>query len=73
MFDHFEYSVADIEATRRFYGPVCLAVVVRKIFFDEETKSAGFGPDGMVRLLLTGDHRAHKKPEPAPYRTALSR
>ena len=42
MFYHLEFSVADINATRRFYGPVCVAIGMREIFFDDSEKSAGF-------------------------------
>lgn len=53
MFDHVEFSVARIDAARRFYGPVCAAVGAREIFFDEEGRVVGFGSGDIVRLLLT--------------------
>ncbi len=53
MFDHLEFSVADINASRRFYKPICQAIGMREIFFDEGEKSVGFGHGGIVQLLLT--------------------
>ncbi len=53
MFDHVEFSVADIDAARRFYEPVCVAVGAREIFFDEAGRAAGFGTGDIVRFLLT--------------------
>jgi len=53
VFDHFEWSVASIEAARGFYTLVCRAIGADEIFFDEEDKSAGFGSADIVRLLLT--------------------
>lgn len=53
MFDHLEFSVADIDASRRFYGAIGEAIGMREIFFDEDEKSVGFGEGEIVRLLLT--------------------
>ena len=53
MFDHLEFSVANIEAARQFYRRICLAIGADEIFFDERDKSAGFGFDEIVQLLLT--------------------
>ena len=53
MFDHLEFSVADITAARRFYKPICHAVGIQEVFYDEGERSAGFGKDGIVRFLLT--------------------
>ena len=53
MFDHLEFSVTDIKAARQFYGPICIAIGGREIFFDEEGKSVGFGFGDIVQLLLT--------------------
>lgn len=53
MFDHLEFSVADIDASRRFYTQICRAIGMQEEFFDEGEKSAGFGHDGLVQLLLT--------------------
>lgn len=53
MFDHLEFSVADIDASRRFYKPICDAIGMREIFHDEGEKSVGFGHGEVVQLLLT--------------------
>ena len=53
MFDHLEFSVADINASRRFYRPICDAIGMREIFFDAGEKSVGFGRGEVVQLLLT--------------------
>ena len=53
MFDHLEFSVADITASRRFYKPICDAIGMREIFFDDGEKSVGFGKGEVVQLLLT--------------------
>jgi predicted lactoylglutathione lyase len=53
VFDHLEFSVANIDAARRFYQPVCIAIGGSEIFFDDEAKSVGFGFDDIVQLLLT--------------------
>ncbi len=53
MFDHLEFSVADIAAARRFYRPICEAIGMREAFFDEGEKSVGFGTGDIVQLLLT--------------------
>lgn len=54
VFDHLEFSVEDIDAARRFYQPVCIAIGGSEIFFDDEAKSVGFGFDDVVQLLITG-------------------
>ena len=53
MFDHLESSVADINASRRLYKPICHLIGMREIFFDEGEKSVGFGQGEAVQLLLT--------------------
>ncbi len=53
MFDHLEFSVADINASRRFYRAICVAIGMREIFFDDGEKSVGFGQGEVVQLLLT--------------------
>jgi len=53
MFDHLEFTAANIEAARRFYKPICRAIGAEEAFFDEEDKSAGFGSTDIVHLLLT--------------------
>ena len=53
MFDHLEFAVADAEAARRFYRPICDAIGAREIFYDQDNKSCGFGISDVVHLLLT--------------------
>lgn len=53
MFDHLEFAVADVEAARRFYRPICDAIGAREIFYDQDNKSCGFGISDVVHLLLT--------------------
>ena len=66
MFDHLEFFVADIDASRRFYDAVCRAIGLQEIVFDEGEKSVGFGQDGVVDLLLTeGQATAPGKRRPA--------
>ncbi|MEP3275174.1 MAG: VOC family protein [Stappiaceae bacterium] len=53
MFDHLEFSVTCIDAARRFYGPIAVAIGAGEVFFDEAGHSAGFGPGDRVQLLLS--------------------
>lgn len=57
MFDHVEFSVGDIDDARRFYKAIGQPIGIEEIFFDEEGRSAGFGVDGVVRLLITGGRK----------------
>jgi|GEM_PF-994940 len=52
MFDHLEFSVAQIDASKQFYSLLFAALGVEEIFFDEAGKEAGFGAGGIVRFLL---------------------
>lgn len=53
MFDHLEFSVSDIIASRRFYKTICDAIGVQEVFFNERERSVGFGDDTVVRFMLT--------------------
>jgi catechol 2,3-dioxygenase-like lactoylglutathione lyase family enzyme len=61
MFDHVEFSVLDIEMSRRFYRSICLPIGIMEVFFDEAGRSAGFGSDGITRLLITGGRMTEPK------------
>ncbi|MEL6642212.1 MAG: VOC family protein [Pseudomonadota bacterium] len=52
MFDHVEFSVADISASRAFYGGVVKALGGSEIFFDVDGKELGLGVGDVVHLLL---------------------
>lgn len=57
MFDHVEFSVANIDASRRFYRAVCEAIGYREVFFDAAEGAAGFGAGETVHLLITGGRK----------------
>lgn len=56
MFDHVEFPVGDIGASRRFYAPALAAVGVEEFSFDKGAGSAGFGTGDVTGLLIfTGE------------------
>ena len=56
MFDHVEFAVGDIAASRRFYSAALEALGVEEFFFDRKAGSAGFGQGEVTGLLIyTGE------------------
>jgi len=53
MFDHVEFSVSDISAARRFYGPIFDAIGADEAFFDQASGELGIEMQGVVQFLIS--------------------
>lgn len=67
MFDHVEYPVTDIHASRAFYRAVLLPLGVEEFFFDGKAGAAGFGVGDVTGLLIFAD-----RPGPRPLHICFS-
>ena len=52
MFDHVEFPVGAIGASRRFFASVLSELGVEEFFFDRKAGSAGFGTGDVTGLLV---------------------
>ena len=63
MFDHVEFAVANIVASRAFYGAALTALGHEEVFFDKGAGTAGYGGDEITGLLIfkgeTGPRHHH--------------
>ena len=61
MFDHVEFPVGAIAASRSFYLAALTALGIEEFFFDEQGGSAGFGTGDITGLLIfTGELGARR-------------
>jgi catechol 2,3-dioxygenase-like lactoylglutathione lyase family enzyme len=63
MFDHIEFPVSAIDASRNFYAAVLSQLELEEFFFDRDAGSAGFGAGDITGLLIfkgeLGPRRLH--------------
>lgn len=63
MFDHVEFPVGDIAASRKFYAAALAEAGIEEFFFDKGAGSAGFGTGDVTGLLIftgpLGPRRMH--------------
>jgi catechol 2,3-dioxygenase-like lactoylglutathione lyase family enzyme len=63
MFDHVEFPIGDIGASRKFYAAVLSELGLEEFFFDRAAGSAGFGKGDITGLLIfkgdLGPRRLH--------------
>lgn len=63
MFDHVEFAVGDIKASRTFYEAALEAVGIEEFFYDKAAGSAGYGTGEVTGLLIfngeLGPRRMH--------------
>lgn len=52
MFDHVEFPVGAIAASRAFYAAVLAELGIEEFFFDAKAGSAGFGTGDVTGLLI---------------------
>jgi catechol 2,3-dioxygenase-like lactoylglutathione lyase family enzyme len=55
MFDHVEFPIGDIGASRKFYAAVLGELGLEEFFFDRAAGSAGFGAGDITGLLIFKD------------------
>lgn len=63
MFDHVEFPVGAIAASREFFAAVLSELGIEEFFFDREAGSAGYGAGDVTGLLIfegeLGPRRLH--------------
>ena len=52
MFDHVEFAVSNVSASREFYVHALAALNISEHFYTEDESAAGFGIDDVTALLI---------------------